>query len=348
MRDFTYQSLPMHVIFRSGSAADLRSELQKLGLSRVVVLSTPFEALLATQLSAPLEETCAGLYPKAAQHVPTEVAAEAWEFAQAVGADGFVTVGGGSSTGLGKAIALRSDLPVVSVPTTYAGSEMTTIWGTTENGEKKTGRDIRVLPKAVIYDPLLTLSLPTAISVTSGFNAIAHAVEGLYAPDASPITGLMAAEGIRSLVQALPLIVQDNADIAARSDALYGAWLCGATLGATTMGLHHKLCHVLGGTFNMPHAETHTVVLPYVMRFNQSAALGQLQEATGFHDPAHGIRELSVALGAPRSLRELGLTEDAIEQVVRLATASPYANPVPIEPSDVHRILSDALEGTEV
>ena len=198
-------------------------------------------------------------------HVPLEIAEEARRVARELGADCCVTVGGGSTTGLGKAIALTSPLPILAVPTTYAGSEMTPIYGITEGGAKKTGRDLRVLPKAVIYDPSLTLSLPPALSAASGMNAIAHSVEALYAQDANPVLSLMAEEGIRALAEALPSILKNSKDVVARTQALYGAWLCGVALGSAGMALHHKLCHVLGGSFNLPHAETHSIVLPHAL-----------------------------------------------------------------------------------
>jgi maleylacetate reductase len=259
-----------------------------------------------------------------------------------------VAIGGGSAIGLAKAVALTSDRPVVAVPTTYAGSEMTTIWGLTDGTAKRTGRDPRVLPVSVIYDPELTLALPVDISLTSGFNALAHAVEALYAPDRSPIVSLMAAEGIRSLTQALPEIVSASADLpadlsvdpsavlGARATAQYGAWLCGACLGATTMSLHHRLCHALGGTLDLPHAPTHTVVLPHVLAFNQEA----VPEV-----PAGPLWELAGRLGAPRSLASLGMRESDIDLVADQVLAAPYANPRPVTRDALVALLHDAWSG---
>jgi alcohol dehydrogenase class IV len=181
-------------------------------------------------------------------------------------------VGGGSTTGLGKAIALATGLDQIVVPTTYAGSEMTPILGQTERGVKTTQRSPAILPEVVIYDVDLTLTLPPALTATSGLNAIAHAVEALYAQDRNPIVSLMAEEGIAALARSLPVLVDAASDLAARSDALYGAWLCGACLGAVGMALHHKLCHTLGGSFDLPHAETHAVVLPHAVAYNSAAA----------------------------------------------------------------------------
>ncbi|MFJ4268430.1 maleylacetate reductase [Paenarthrobacter nicotinovorans] len=326
----------------------MSNEVVQLGLKRVLVLSTEFQADLAEEVSAALGDLSVGVYAKAEMHVPLESAQAAQEFATKAGADGCIAVGGGSTTGLGKAIALEYGTPIIALPTTYAGSEMTPIWGLTADGVKKTGRDAKVLPRSVIYDPELTVSLPVGMSVTSGFNAIAHAVEALYAPDASPIVSLMAEEGIRALVQALPKIVQDPTNLEHRSEALYGAWLCGATLGATTMSLHHKLCHTLGGTFNLPHAETHTVVLPYALAYNAAGApeaVAAIARATGADDPSDFLRQLSLQLGAPSSLRELGLTDQDIEIATEIATRNPYANPREVTPEGIRGLLRAALNG---
>ena len=348
---FFYEALPMRVSFGAGYRSKLADEVNKLGLKRVLVLATKFQQDLAQEISDSLGELSVGVYAKAEMHVPIETARDAQRFATEAGADGCIAVGGGSTTGLGKAIALEYGTPIIALPTTYAGSEMTPVWGLTADGVKKTGRDPRVLPTSVIYDPELTLTLPVGMSVTSGFNAIAHAVEALYAPDGSPIISLMAEEGIRALITALPNIVKDPQSIEHRSNALYGAWLCGATLGATTMSLHHKLCHTLGGTFNLPHAETHTVVLPYALAYNASAVPGAveaLRRATGAEDPAAHLRELSLNLGAPASLRELGLTQENVETAVDLATRNPYANPREITAEGIRRLLTAALNGGPV
>lgn len=348
-RSFRYSALPMRVVFGAGALLGLPAEVEALGLSRVLVLCSPEQEKVGRQVAAALGERAAGVLAEARMHVPVEVAARARDLARELGADGCVAVGGGSAIGLGKAIALEHGLPVVAVPTTYAGSEMTPIWGLTESGEKRTGRDECVLPRSVLYDPELTTSLPTRLSVTSGINAIAHAVEGLYAPDASPIVSLMAEEGARALAAALPAIVADGTDLEARAQAQYGAWLCGAVLGATTMSLHHKLCHTLGGTLDLPHAETHTVVLPHALAYNQPAApqaVAALSRALGdAPDPARALWELAGQLGAPRSLRELGMAVDDISRVVEIALASPYANPRPLSREGIDRLLRAAWRG---
>lgn len=346
---FTYEALPMRVIFGVGNLRQLPEEAERLGLRRLLVLSTPGQRDLADQAAMLLGDACAGVFTEARMHVPVQVAEAARAAARDAGADGCLAIGGGSTIGLGKAIALTSGLPVISVPTTYAGSEMTPVWGLTENGRKHTGRDQAVLPRSVVYDPELTLRLAVDVSVTSGFNAIAHAVEALYAPDGSPIVSLMAEEGVRSLIAALPVIAADPGDMGARTDALRGAWLCGACLGATTMSLHHKLCHILGGTFDLPHAAVHTVALPYVAAFNLPAAPAAeqaLRRALATDDVPKHLARASAELGAPRSLADLGLTERDVDEVVAQAQAQPYANPRPVTGEALHFLLTAALKGT--
>src|SRR5439155_11012332 len=241
MNAFAFEAHIPRVVFGAGSLQQLPAEIERLGARRALVLSTPEQEASARRIAELLGERSAGIFAKAVMHVPIESAREARDEARRLGADCAVAIGGGSTTGLGKAIALDSGLPILAIPTTYAGSEMTPIYGLTEGGVKKTGRDPRVLPKTVIYDPQLSLSLPVGLSVTSGLNAIAHAAEGLYAHDGNPIVALMAEEGIRALAAALPTLMQSPTDLRARSDALYGAWLCGTVLGHVAMGLHHKL-----------------------------------------------------------------------------------------------------------
>ncbi|GHF35917.1 maleylacetate reductase [Amycolatopsis bartoniae] len=348
---FTYEALPMRVVFGPGRLADLHAEVSELGLHRLLVLTTPNQRALADRVAGLLGDRAAGVFAGARMHVPAEVAAAGQSHAREVDADGCVAIGGGSTIGLGKAIALETGLPVVAVPTTYSGSEMTPVWGITEAGRKRTGRDPAVLPRSVLYDPDLTTSLPAVLSGTSGINALAHAVESLYAPDTSPVIGLFAEEGIRCLAAALPAITADPSDRDARSEALRGAWLCGACLGATTMSLHHKLCHVLGGTFDLPHAPTHAVVLPHVAAFNlpaAPAAHAALSRALETAHPARALADLATAVGAPRSLAELGLREADLPEVIEQVLAQPYANPRTPAHDDLDALLTAAHSGVPV
>jgi maleylacetate reductase len=344
-----YIAQPARVVFGTGVLAQLAQEIGKLGAHKALVLCTPEQRASGERVAALLGDRAAGIFDRAVMHVPIETAREAREVARQLGADCAVAIGGGSTTGLGKAIALDSGLPILAIPTTYAGSEMTPIYGLTEDGLKKTGRDLRVLPRTVLYDPELTLSLPASLSVTSGINAIAHAAEGLYAVDRNPIMDLMAEEGIAALGRALPRIVRDGADIGARSDALYGAWLCGSVLGHVGMALHHKLCHTLGGTFNLPHAETHTIVLPHALAYNSAQApraMERIARALGGRNAAQAVYDLARSNGAPVALRALGLQERDLDRACDIALQNQYPNPRPLERAALRDLLQRAYEGT--
>ncbi|MBY4805271.1 maleylacetate reductase [Burkholderia cepacia] len=346
--NFIYQARPARVIFGAGSLDHLEREVLELGAQRALVLCTPEQRDLAQHIVERLGARAAGLYDRATMHVPIEIARDAQAFARSCGADCAIAIGGGSTIGLGKAIALESSLPILAIPTTYAGSEMTPIYGLTEGGIKRTGSDARVLPKTVIYDPALTVTLPVELSVTSGLNAIAHAAEGLYANNANPVMSLVAEEGIRALARGLPGVRRNTADLGARGDALYGAWLCGMVLGNVGMALHHKLCHTLGGSFNLPHAPTHTIVLPHALAYNAAHAPDAMQRiarAIGTNDAARGLYALALDNGAPVSLKAIGMQEADLDRAADLAAANPYWNPRPIERDGLRALLQDAFDG---
>ncbi|KPF92403.1 Maleylacetate reductase [Novosphingobium sp. AAP83] len=348
MRDFIYNSHPGRILFGQGRIAGLAGELERLGANRVLAISTSEQAQMAQRVAVLSDGRCVATYTGAAMHTPVEVTEAAMEVVRAQDVDALVAIGGGSTIGLAKAIALRTDLPQIAIPTTYAGSEMTPIIGETSNGAKVTQTTPKVLPEVVIYDVDLTLTLPPRASGTSGINAIAHAVEALYARDRNPIISLMAAEGIRALSAALPAIARDPLDLAAREKAQYGAWLCGTCLGAVGMALHHKLCHTLGGSFNLPHAETHTIVLPHALAYNAPAipeAMAVLRDATGSDDPVMAIYRLAQAVGAPLGLSEIGMAERDVGEAVRTAMGKPYWNPRPLEAEALHSTLSRAWSG---
>jgi maleylacetate reductase len=348
MQSFTFDQPASRVIFGVGAFDRLADEIKRLGARRAIVLSTPEQVKDAEEAAHRLGDLAAGIFPRAVMHVPIETAREAREAARRLDADCCVAIGGGSTIGLGKAIALDSGLAVIAIPTTYAGSEMTPIYGLTEDGIKKTGRDRKVLPKTVIYDPALTLTLPPKIAGPSGMNAIAHCVEGLYAMDGNPIISLFAAEGIRALARSLAIVVASPGDLAARADALYGAWLAGTVLGAVSIGIHHKLCHTLGGTFNLPHAEVHTVILPHAVEFNRKAAPEAMRitaEALGTEGAARGLFDLAVRIGAPVALKDIGMPADGLERAAELSTQNPYANPRQVKYDGVLELLRNAYEG---
>jgi len=345
---FAFDGLPVRVVFGRGTLSRAPEEVERLDATRALVLTTPQQEAEGRKLGAALRSLFAGVYSGAKMHTPTDVTEHALKVMTDCGADCVVSLGGGSTTGLGKAIALRTGVNQLCIPTTYAGSEMTPILGETKDGLKTTVRTPNVLPEAVIYDVDLTMSLPQALAATSGINAIAHAVEALYAENKNPVTSLMAEEGIRMLASALPVIMAKPDDIDARSKALYGAWLCGACLGAVGMALHHKLCHTLGGTFDLPHAETHSIVLPHAMAYNAPAvpeAAAKIATALGAADAAQGLYDLARRLNTKLALKDIGMPRDGIDKAADLAVSNTYSNPRTLERSAIRDLIARAWTG---
>ncbi|MGY3582977.1 maleylacetate reductase [Bradyrhizobium sp. USDA 4341] len=347
-QSFTYQVSPMRVVFGTGTVAALADELDRLGVSRALVLASRRQQAELGDLQGLTGGRMAGAFDGAVVHTPVAVTERAMQMVGELKPDGVVAIGAGAATGLSKAIALRTDLPQLIVPTSYAGSEMTPVLGETVDGVKTTQSSPKILPEAVIYDVNLTISMPAKFSAISGLNAIAHAAEALYARDGNPITSLMAEEAIAKLATSLPDVIARPHDRDARSDALYGAWLCAVCLGTVGMALHHKLCHTVGALFDLPHAETHAVLLPHTIAYNAPAAraaIGRAARALGVADAADGLFDLSARLGAPRSLAEIGMPEDGIAKAAALATKNPYWNPRPIEERGISELLRRAWSG---
>ena len=340
---FVHHSHPCRVRFGRGTVADTADELVALGARRALLVGTPGRRAYLDALAARLGDRCVGTLGNARQHVPQADADAAVAHANALGADWVVAIGGGSATGLAKAIALRGTVSIACVPTTYSGSEMTPIWGITQDGAKTTGRDDRVRPRLVIYDPDLIGAMPAHLAAASALNALAHCVEALYAADADPITLVTAEEGVRALFRGL-----ENCDPEA---LLYGAWLGGSVLGAASMGLHHKLCHVLGGGFGLPHAETHAILIPHVIAHNAPAApaaMARLCRATGTATPtacAAALQAMGRAAGVPAGLAEIGFPVDGIPKAIAAALQVRYPNPRPLATVNLERLLGDATHG---
>ncbi|TPX18301.1 uncharacterized protein E0L32_011799 [Thyridium curvatum] len=357
MDSFVYTASPARVIFGSGTVAKLPEELARLGLSRPLLLSTPYQTAQADELERILLAddagrgiAPAGLFAEATMHTPVAVTERAVEAARAAGADCLVSVGGGSTIGLGKAVSVRTGLYHVAVPTTYAGSEVTPILGETADGRKVTRSAPEIRPGTVIYDVDLTLTLPAGLTATSGVNAVAHAVEALYAQNGNPVVGLLAQEGVRALSSSLPGLAADPASRPLRAAALYGAWLCGTCLGSVGMSLHHKLCHTLGGSFGLPHAETHTIVLPHALAYNLPripAAAQKLAEALpgSEGDAIRGLNLLLDRLGVERSLAAFGMKEADIDRAAELAAGNPYWNPREVEQKLIREVIRRAWAG---
>jgi alcohol dehydrogenase class IV len=345
---FRYDASAVRIIFGQGTRAGLADEFDALDARRIVVVSTPEQAASAHDIASVLGNRVMTALPNAIMHTPEHVTEKALEIVRRVRADAILAIGGGSAIGLSKALSIRSGIPQVVLPTTYAGSEVTPVLGETKDGLKVTRSNPAMRPRTVIYDVDLTLTLPANMSCSSGINAMAHAVEALYAVDANPITSLMAEQAVASLAAALPGIVDDPSAIAPRSTALYGAWLAGTCLGTVGMALHHKLCHVLGGSFGLPHAQMHAVVLPHALAFNgpcAPSAIRSLQRALDTDDPAFEIYELEGRLGLVRSLRELGMAEHDLELAADIAVANPYKNPRNFDRAEILALLRAAWSG---
>ena len=347
---FEHETLGQRVRFASGRAADgVAMEVETLGAQRVMVIAGPNRVALAEQVTAQLP--VAVFYDEVVSHVPVPVAERARKTAGDHDVDAVVSVGGGSATGLAKAVALTTGLPVIAVPTTYAGSEATAVWGLTEEGRKTTGTDRRVLPRAVVYDAVLTVSLPVDVSVASGLNAVAHCVDSLWAPRADPINTALAVEGVRTLTAALPTVLHNPEALPGREQSLCGAYLSAVAFASAGSGLHHKICHVLGGRYDLPHAPTHAVVLPYVLALNGPGARDAERRLAAAFDAAtalEGLQALRLRLRAPRALRDYGFDESLIpEAAAAILPAVPHGNPVDVTTADLEHLLHQAWEGAE-
>ena len=347
---FEHETLGQRVRFApGGAAAAVREEVERLGATRVMTIAAPGRATLAERLTAGLPVVL--VHDEVVMHVPVAVAERARAAAEEHGADAVVCVGGGSTTGLAKAVALALALPVVAVPTTYAGSEATDVWGLTERARKTTGTDPRVLPRAVVYDATLTVSLPVDLSVTSGLNAVAHCVDSLWAPRADPINTALAVEGLRALVSGLPRVVDDPQGLLGREEVLYGAYVAAVAFASAGSGLHHKICHVLGGRYDLPHAPTHAVVLPHVLALNAPAApqaQARLAVAFGSTTATGGLRSLRRRVEAPRALRDLGFREEDIPAAAEaILPVVPADNPAAVTAGVLQQLLHDAWEGAD-
>nr|WP_255599377.1 maleylacetate reductase [Hasllibacter sp. MH4015] len=346
--DIDHLASDQTVAFGAGIRRKARDHADAAGCGRVLVLTTPHQSDLGLELAEILGPMAAGIFSKAAMHTPTDVTAEALSHLQDAGADSVLSVGGGSTIGLGKAISLRTGARQIALPTTYAGSECTPILGQTENGVKTTISDPKLRPQVVLYDAELVATLPVEMTVTSAFNAMAHAVEALYAKDRNEAATQLSLDGLAAFRRALPEVLADPTDLSARQATQEGAWACGTVLGQVGMALHHKLCHTLGGALNLPHAETHTIILPHALAYNAPAAaeeLAPLRDVFGQDDPARAMWDFAASLGAPMALKDLGVTEGDLDRMADLATQNPYWNPRKITAEGIRALLHRAWAG---
>ncbi len=347
---FQHESFAQQVVFASGEAAgQVAAAVDRLGARAVMVIAADSERELADRVIAGLP--VALRHDEVVMHVPVEVAERARAAAQEHGVDLLLCLGGGSTTGLAKAVALTSGLPIVAVPTTYAGSEATNVWGLTQGAAKTTGVDARVLPDTIVYDAELTLSLPVAMSVASGLNALAHCVDSMWAPRTDPIDQALAAEGVRALNLGLPMVAADPSGLPGREQTLYGAYLSAVAFSSAGSGLHHKICHVLGGRYNLPHAQTHAVVLAYVLAFNAPGAPEadrRLAAAFGAERAIDGLQALRERLDAPKALRDYGFDEsDIADAAAAILPVVPPDNPTKVTMDNLQQLLHSAWKGTD-
>jgi len=345
---FTHESLPQRVTFATGEApAAVVAEMAALGGTKAMLIASERAKDLADPIAA--EIPVALRHKEVVMHVPTEVARRARDAARETGVDVLVSVGGGSTTGLAKAVALTSGLPIIAVPTTYAGSEATNVWGLTDGEKKTTGTDQLVLPRSIVYDATLLITLPGDMTVASGLNALAHCVDAMWGPRVDPIDQVLAGEGIRGLAEGLPQVAADSTSIPGIEQTLYGAYLAAVAFASAGSGMHHKICHVLGGMFNLPHAQTHAVVLPYVLAFNvDNAPQAERRIAASFDaDTAvEGLALLRAALDAPEALKDYGMPEDGIAKALGpIMSAIPDSNPTPVTEENLRSLLRNAWAG---
>ena len=346
--EFNFKALPWNIVFACGAIKSLASELDNLGLKRALVLCTPEQAAHADLVSSIIGPRSVGQFTQAVMHVPVATVESATQVAKSLEADCTVAIGGGSTTGLGKALALNLGLANIVIPTTYAGSEMTNVWGMTRDGRKETGRDNIVVPTLTIYDPELTLGLPASIAGPSGINAMAQAVVNVTAAKPNPIITALAVDGIRALARSLPRVISNPDDIEARSDALYGACLAGGSLGLGITGLHHRICHTLGGSYNTSHADTHAIILAHTVAFNASAvpqATAVVADALGADNAASGIFALLNKVSNKTRLSQLGIQETDLDTIAKLVVEKDIVNPRPVTEQSVRSILDSAFFG---
>jgi alcohol dehydrogenase class IV len=343
---FQYEGQPGTVWFGRGERRRIGEALERLEVRRVAILSGPRQAGLAEEIAGGL--AAAAIYGKAAMHTPVAVTQDCLGVVAAAEADGILSIGGGSAIGLGKAVAVRTGLPHLVIPTTFAGSEMSPILGETKDGIKTTRRSPAILPEMVIYDADLLASLPPAVAGPSAMNAMAHAVEALYAEAANPLISLLAEESIHAMGQALPNFLEDAGAMEAWEQGFYASWLAGICLGSVGMALHHKICHTLGGAFDLPHADLHCLILPYAAAYNREAApraMARVARALGVADAPAGLYALMQQAATRRSLKAFGLTEADLDTAADLAVRNPYHNPRPVTRDGVRAMLQAAYEG---
>jgi maleylacetate reductase len=343
---FTYHSDPVRIVFGTGAIAALRAEADLHKISRLLVLCSPTRTDLARRLIEPVADRCLGFCETAGQTMPRAAFDRIVADIKRHQANGFIVIGGGSPIGLAKAVAATTGIAYIAIVTTYSGSEMAARWYVGVADDRVNGESVAALPATAIYDPELTLDLPPVVSAASGMNAMAHAVESLYGIDTNPVVQTMAEEAVRLLGLSLPRIVRNPRDIAARTDALYAAWLAGNF--RAKVGLEHAIAQRVRQWFNLEHARTHAIATPYAVGFNAAAALDamrRIERALGVDDAARGLYDLNVKLGLPPGFKDLGLKESDIGKAVDVVSAVKIIHPRPVSKADLLNVIGQAYAG---
>ena len=369
MDEFHYVSLSNEVIFGAGSLGRLAEAVDRLGYRRLMLCAShsmelsghlaEVEALLGSRLAL----SFAGVKP----HVQDVQVDDAVALALEKQVDGVIGLGGGSPIGMAKAVAFtlskEKSIPVFAIPTTYAGSEMTALYGVTHSREtpprKVTVSDPIVAPRLVIYDPQLTLDLSPEMTAATGMNALAHCIEALYSVTHNPLSSACAVSAVHSINSALLSCYKNGNDLEARTQMLIGAHLAGLSLTGVKLGLHHGLCHILGGTANVPHGVANSIILPHAIRFNADATAAQLlpaAQAMGVTSTtrkpaavidalAQKIADLTAEMNLPQRLREAGVPEADLPRLARLGFESQTVqnNPKHIkDAAQIEKLLREA------
>jgi alcohol dehydrogenase class IV len=344
-----HETLPTRVLVGLGARDLVPGEVARLGAGRVLLVATPSAVVAADGVAAALGPQLAARFDRPVVHTPVGVTGEAMALVGPAGVDCVVAIGGGSAIGLAKAVAARTGVPQIAVPTTYAGSEVTPVLGETENGVKTTRRDPALAPGTVVYDPELTVTMPPGLTRTSAMNALAHAVEALWAPDATAVSDALATEAIDGILRTLPEVLADPAGLPGRGRLQAAGWLAGMCLAQTRMGLHHQLAHVLGGAFDLPHAELHTMLLAHVMAFDlpaAPAAADRLARIAG-PDPVAVVWGLARGHRGATTLAALGVPRGELRSIAERVVARPYPNPRPLDVDAVAALLDAAWSGAD-
>ncbi|MDA0707917.1 MAG: maleylacetate reductase [Proteobacteria bacterium] len=346
--NFEYTPIPNKAVFGKNSALTLNNEVSALVAERVMIACTKGMVSRIQKVIDCLGDKCVAVFDKAEPHCPEHIAMAALDLFTQVNADCVVAIGGGSTIGIGKAIKLRTDKPMIVVATTPCGSESTPIYGMLIGNHKKTGRDRKVIANTTIYDPILTTSMSAHHTGTIGMNSLAHCVEALYAQTASPISDLFAEQGIKALINGLKGSIKNPDDLMAREQVLYGGMLSGYCVTLAGIAIHHKLCHVLGGHHGIPHGESNSVILPYAVAYNETSApkaMEQIKKAMGTISASGGIYDFATEINVPKSLKELGMKEEDLDRAAKETIETTPYNPKPLDFKSVREMLQHAYEG---